>query len=415
MSYIKELGKKSKKAAEDLLNQTSAVKDAALLAIADAIYAERDSIKEVNKIDLDNAAENNMTKALIDRLTLTDARIDGMCDGIKEIVGMRDPVGIIKEGSVRPNGMQIQKVTVPIGVIGIIFESRPNVTVDAAALCLKAGSAVILRGGKEAVNSNRKLTSIMRNAVAKAGLSEDVISFVDDTSRETAAEMMKLNDYIDLLIPRGGASLINAVVQNATVPVIQTGVGNCHIYVDSDADLQMAVNIIENAKTKRPSVCNAVETIIIHEKVAAEFLPLLKTRLDKYLVQFRGCKKTIDILGGNIPLATEEDYTVEFLDLIVAVVIVDEYKDAVSHIRKYSSGHSEAIITNNYNTSNMFIKQVDSAAVYVNASTYFSDGAQFGYGAEIGISTQKLHARGPMGLNDLTSYKYVIQGKGQVR
>ncbi|MCL2014366.1 MAG: glutamate-5-semialdehyde dehydrogenase [Oscillospiraceae bacterium] len=415
MSYIKELASKSKISASELLDTGSALRDKALLCIADALDEHRGGIKYANKLDLEKAEENNMTSALIDRLTLTDARIDGMRDGVLDIVKMADPAGFVKEGFVRPNGLQIQKVTVPIGVIGIIFESRPNVTVDAAALCLKAGNAVILRGGKEAINSNRELSALMRRAVKKAGLSADVISFVDDTSRETASAMMKLNDYIDLLVPRGGASLINAVVENATVPVIQTGVGNCHIYVHADADIDMAVSITENAKVSRPSVCNAAETVIVDQKISNTFLPILKTRLDKYPVELVGCPRTVEILGSDVKLAGEDDYYTEFLDLKLAVKVSDGYDDALAHIRKYSSGHSEAVITQNYNVATAFTRQVDSSAVYVNASTRFTDGAEFGYGAEIGISTQKLHARGPMGLQDLTSVKYVIMGNGQIR
>ena len=311
--------------------------------------------------------------------------------------------------------MVIRKVTVPFGVIGVIYEARPNVTSDAAALCLKAGSAVILRGGKEAINSNLAISEIMRNAVESVGFPKDCIALVKDTSRQSATELMQLSDYLDVLIPRGGAGLIRSVVENAKVPVIETGVGNCHIYVDESADVQMAANIIFNAKTSRPSVCNAIETILVHKNIAQKALPEIKKLLDTKNVEIRGCETTRKILGDSVIPATEEDYAKEFLDYILAVKVVDSLDDAIDHIAKYSTGHSESIITNDYNNANKFTACVDSAAVYVNASTRFTDGGEFGLGAEIGISTQKLHARGPMGLNELTSCKFIIRGNGQIR
>ncbi|HHY52634.1 MAG TPA: glutamate-5-semialdehyde dehydrogenase, partial [Clostridiales bacterium] len=332
-----------------------------------------------------------------------------------ELVSLPDPVGLVLEGSRRPNGISITKITVPLGVVGIIFESRPNVTVDCAALCLKSGNACILRGGKEAIHSNLALTQVMQQALAGTAVPADAVLLVEDTSRETATALMKLNQYVDVLIPRGGAGLIQAVVQNATVPVIETGVGNCHAFVDQSADLEMAVRIVENGKTQRPSVCNALETLLVHQDIAGAFLPLVKQRLDQHNVELRGCPKTREILGDCVVPATEEDYYTEFLDYILAVKVVADMDEAIAHIARYSSHHSEVIITNNLENSRKFTSMVDSAAVYVNASTRFTDGGQFGLGAEIGISTQKLHARGPMGLRELVSYKYVIHGDGQIR
>ena len=338
-----------------------------------------------------------------------------MADGVSEVASLADPVGRVLDGRTLKNGLQIEKVTVPMGVIGIIFEARPNVTSDAAALCLKAGSAVILRGGKEAINSNKAIAEIMRDAIEGAGLPRDCVSLVEDTTRQSATELMQLSDYLDVLIPRGGAGLIKSVVENAKVPVIETGVGNCHVYVDKSADVDMAKSIIFNAKTSRPSVCNAIETVIVHKDIAEKALPEIKAELDKMNVEIRGCERTKAILGDSVVPATENDYAVEFLDYILAVKVVDSLDDALAHIAKYSTGHSESIITSDYESANKFTACVDSAAVYVNASTRFTDGGEFGLGAEIGISTQKLHARGPMGLNELTSSKFIIRGNGQIR
>ena len=381
------------KNASVFLRTAGSKKDDALLAIANA----------------------GLTESLLDRLRLTPERINGMAEGVEQVAALADPIGNVLEGRTLKNGLNIEKVRVPMGVIGIIFEARPNVTSDAAALCLKAGSAVILRGGKEAINSNLAVSEIMRNAVESVGFPKDCIALVKDTSRQSATELMQLSDYLDVLIPRGGAGLIRSVVENAKVPVIETGVGNCHIYVDESADVQMAANIIFNAKTSRPSVCNAIETILVHKNIAQKALPEIKKLLDTKNVEIRGCETTRKILGDSVIPATEEDYAKEFLDYILAVKVVDSLDDAIDHIAKYSTGHSESIITNDYNNANKFTACVDSAAVYVNASTRFTDGGEFGLGAEIGISTQKLHARGPMGLNELTSCKFIIRGNGQIR
>ena len=352
---------------------------------------------------------------MLDRLKLDEKRINAIADACVNLSKLDDPVGEVTGGGVRPNGMKIEKVRVPMGVIGIIYEARPNVTVDAASLCLKSGNTVILRGGKEAFESNRILMSLMRNAVEKAGFSPDIMQLVEDTSRETATEMMKLNGYIDVLIPRGGAGLISSVVKNATVPVIETGTGNCHIYVDESADLQMAVDILNNGKTQRPSVCNALESLLVNEKIAEEFLPLAKKKLDESNVEIRGCGKTKEILGDCVISATEEDYRTEFLDYIISVKVVADVNKAIAHISEYTTGHSECIVTKSLENAEKFQSSIDAAAVYVNCSTRFTDGEEFGLGAEIGISTQKLHARGPMGLRELTTTKYLISGKGQIR
>ena len=355
-----------------------------------------------------------MSRSLMDRLALNEKRIAGMADGVRQVKAQPDPVGQVLEGGVRPNGLRIEKVAVPLGVIGIIYEARPNVTADAAALCLKAGNAVILRGGKEAFRSNQAIAEVMRDAVETAGLPRDSIQLVQDTSRASSIEMMGLTGYLDVLIPRGGAGLIRAVVENSHVPVIETGVGNCHVYVDDAADLEMAADIIFNAKTSRPSVCNAIETVLIHQAIAGEFLPKMKAKLDEKQVEIRGCEKTREILPDCVP-ACEEDWATEYLDYILAVKVVDSLDEAMAHIASYSSGHSECIVTENYRNAERFLSEVDAAAVYVNASTRFTDGGEFGLGAEIGISTQKLHARGPMGIRQLTSQKFVIRGNGQIR
>lgn len=338
-----------------------------------------------------------------------------MAQGVLDVVALPDPIGAVLSGSKRPNGLNITKVRVPIGVIGIIFEARPNVTSDAASLCLKSGNTVILRGGKEAINSNKCIADIMRSALEKSALDKNCIQLIEDTTRQSSVELMGLVDYLDLLIPRGGAGLIKAVVENAKVPVIETGVGNCHVFVDESADIDMAANIIYNAKTSRPSVCNAIETILVHKNIAEKALPVIKARLDEKNVELRGCERTREILGDSVIPAIEADWATEYLDYILAVKVVDNIDEAIAHITKYSSGHSECIVTENYKNANRFKNEVDAAAVYVNASTRFTDGGMFGLGAEIGISTQKIHARGPMGLNELTSMKFIIEGDGQIR
>lgn len=408
------MGKKAK-AASRILAVAGKKKDNALLAIADALRNEREAIKAANAIDIENGRKAGLSDSLIDRLLLTDARIDGMALGCEQVAALRDPIGETLSGNVLANGLEVRKVRVPMGVIGIIFEARPNVTADAAALCLKAGSAVILRGGKEAINSNMSIAAVMREAVKNAGLPEDSIQLVEDTSRQSSIEMMGLSEYLDVLIPRGGAGLIRAVVENSKVPVIETGVGNCHVYVDESADIEMAADIVFNAKTSRPSVCNAIETVLVHKAIADKALPVIKARLDEKGVEIHGCERTRQILGVSVIPATEDDWYTEYLDLKLAIRVVDSLDDAMDHIAKYSSGHSECIVTENYENSRIFTAGVDSAAVYVNASTRFTDGGEFGLGAEIGISTQKLHARGPMGLNELTSMKFIINGNGQIR
>ncbi len=414
MTVLEQMGKKAK-AASRILAVAGKKKDNALLAIADALRNEREAIKAANAIDIENGRKAGLSDSLIDRLLLTDARIDGMALGCEQVAALRDPIGETLSGNVLANGLEVRKVRVPMGVIGIIFEARPNVTADAAALCLKAGSAVILRGGKEAINSNMSIAAVMREAVKNAGLPEDSIQLVEDTSRQSSIEMMGLSEYLDVLIPRGGAGLIRAVVENSKVPVIETGVGNCHVYVDESADIEMAADIVFNAKTSRPSVCNAIETVLVHKAIADKALPVIKARLDEKGVEIHGCERTRKILGDSVIPATEDDWYTEYLDLKLAIRVVDSLDDAMDHIAKYSSGHSECIVTENYENSRIFTAGVDSAAVYVNASTRFTDGGEFGLGAEIGISTQKLHARGPMGLNELTSMKFIINGNGQIR
>lgn len=415
MNYIEKLATNARACKDDLANASSAQKNDALLEIAHILRRCMPKIMEQNSIDLENAVRRNMSKAMQDRLALNEKRIEGIANACEKLTSLDDPVGQIESGSVRPNGMRITKVRVPMGVIGIIYEARPNVTVDAAALCLKSGNAVILRGGKEAFNSNKILVELMRQAVETAGFSPDIIQLVEDTDRQIAIEMMQANGYIDVLIPRGGAQLIKAVVQSATVPVIETGTGNCHVYVDSTADLKMAADIVDNGKTQRPSVCNAVESCLVHRDVAEDFLPMLKKRLDEHNVEIRGCNLTKMILGDCVTPADEYDYATEFLDYIISIKVVNGLGEAIEHIQKYSTGHSECIVTESLFAAEEFQKRVDSAAVYVNCSTRFTDGEEFGLGAEIGISTQKLHARGPMGLKELTTMKYLINGTGQIR
>lgn len=406
--------KKAKEAARTLAVMGEEKNDA-LKLIAKALIDNTDAILAANKIDVDNGRANGLTESIIDRLSLSKTRIEGMAQGVLDVVALPDPIGAVLSGSKRPNGLNITKVRVPIGVIGIIFEARPNVTSDAASLCLKSGNTVILRGGKEAINSNKCIADIMRSALEKSALDKNCIQLIEDTTRQSSVELMGLVDYLDLLIPRGGAGLIKAVVENAKVPVIETGVGNCHVFVDESADIDMAANIIYNAKTSRPSVCNAIETILVHKNIAEKALPVIKARLDEKNVELRGCERTREILGDSVIPAIEADWATEYLDYILAVKVVDNIDEAIAHITKYSSGHSECIVTENYKNANRFKNEVDAAAVYVNASTRFTDGGMFGLGAEIGISTQKIHARGPMGLNELTSMKFIIEGDGQIR
>lgn len=410
---LEKLGARAKTASVILAAAKAQEKNAALHAVSEALRRRADEILSANLADTTAAKEGGITDAFLDRLTLTRARVEGMAAGVAGVAALDDPIGEVLGGMTHANGMKIVKTRVPMGVIGIIFEARPNVTTDAAALCLKAGSACILRGGKEAINTNIVLASIMREAIAPF-LPEDCIQLIEDTSRETAAEFMRLSGYIDVLIPRGGAGLIKTVVQTATMPVIETGTGNCHVYVDAGADIEMATDIIVNAKTQRPSVCNAAETLLVHRAIAESFLPVAAQALSDKKVKLLGCPRTIAILGDIQP-ATDEDYATEFSDYILAVRVVDSIDEALSHIQKYSTRHSECIVTNNYKNSELFMQRVDAAAVYVNASTRFTDGSEFGLGAEIGISTQKLHARGPMGLREITSYKYLIYGEGQIR
>ena len=414
MTYIEELGRRAQEISKTIGNASTQRKNDCLEAIASALWEQRSYILEQNAVDIENARQNEMNEGLIDRLTLTEPRLHGICEAVRKLIALDDPVGVVESGITRPNGLQILKTRVALGVVGIIYESRPNVTVDGAVLCLKSGNAAILRGGKEAINSNKALTYVMRQAVAQSGLPADIIQLVEDTSRETANGMMKLNGYLDVLIPRGGAGLIQAVVKNATVPVIETGVGNCHVYVEQSADLQMAANIVENSKTDRVSVCNAAESLLVDESIAAAFLPLVKTRLDAHNVKWYGCEKTRAIVSDALD-ATEEEYGKEFLDYVISVKVVQGGSEAISHIDRFGTGHSEVIVTNNLSAAEKFLNEVDAAAVYVNASSRFTDGGEFGMGAEIGISTQKLHARGPMGLKELTSIKYKILGDGQIR
>ena len=414
MTVIEQMGAKAKEAAR-VLSVAGSKKDLALNSIADALIEHKDEIIKANNIDIEYGKEIGLTPSLIDRLTLGEDRIKGMADGVRKVSSLPDPIGNVISGNTLPNGLTVTRVKVPLGVIGIIFEARPNVTADAASLCLKAGNAVILRGGKEAINSNKAIAKIMRDAVEKVGLPKDSIQLIEDTTRQSSTELMQLSDYLDVLIPRGGAGLIKAVVENSKVPVIETGVGNCHVYVDKYADIDMASEIIFNAKTSRPSVCNAIETILVHKDIAKDALPKIKEKLDTKNVQIRGCKTTKEILGDDIVDAEESDYYTEFLYYILACKVVDSIDEGIAHIAKYSSGHSECIITNDYARANKFKKEVDAAAVYVNASTRFTDGGEFGLGAEIGISTQKLHARGPMGINELTSSKFIVEGNGQIR
>ncbi len=411
---LERLGINAKEAEKTLMVASSERKNQALKKIAEGLIENTDKIIEANKVDLENGEKNGMAKSMLDRLKLDKERIEGMAKGVLDVATLPEPVGRILSATERPNGLRIEKVSTPIGVIAVIFEARPNVTSDAAALCLKSGNTVILRGGKEAINSNKTIAKVMRQAVKEAGMPEDVIQLVEDTSRESANELMKMNEYVDVLIPRGGAGLIQAVVKNATVPVIETGVGNCHIYIDKNADLKKAVDIVFNAKTSRPSVCNAAESLLIHKDIAKEALVAIKNKLDEKDVTLVGDSKAREIIP-DMEKATDADWATEYLDYKMSVKIVDSVEEAIDHIYKYSTGHSECIVTENAGTAEKFMNQVDSAAVYLNASTRFTDGGEFGFGAEIGISTQKLHARGPIGLPELQSFKYKIYGDGHIR
>ncbi len=393
---------------------SSLVKNNALNAIADALEKHTDEILVANKMDISAALEKGTRKAMIDRLTLTQERIYAMAEGVRQVATLNDPIGETIKMWKRPNGLEIGQRRVPMGVIAIIFEARPNVTVDAAALCLKTSNSCILRGGSEAINSNKTLMQIMQKAAYSAGIPEGALNIIEDTKRETATELMKLNSYVDMLIPRGGAGLIRSVVENATVPVVETAAGNCHIYVDGSADFDMATKIILNAKVQRPSVCNAAETLLIDKKICAEFVPAIFKKLNENGVEIRADEECIKYYPNALK-ATDEDFYTEYNDYIISVKAVDGVDEAIAHINKYNTGHSEAIITNDYNAQRKFLNEVDAAAVYVNASTRFTDGFEFGFGAEIGISTQKMHARGPMGLEALTSVKYTIFGDGQIR
>ncbi len=409
-----ELGAKSKKASYEIAKLSQTEKNNALESIKKSILDNKNQIISENKKDIEIARKNNMAESMIDRLSLDDKRIEDICLGIDKVIALDDPIGKISETVIRPNGISVGKMAVPLGVIGIIYEARPNVTVDAAVLCLKSSNVCILKGGKEAINSNVALCNAMKEGLLNAGITEDAISLIEDTSRETTTKFMKMNEYLDVLIPRGGAGLIKAVVENATVPVIETGTGNCHVYIDETADIEMAIRVLFNSKTSRISVCNSCESMLVHKNIAKEFLPLMREKFKEKNVIIRGCEKTLEILD-DIEKATEEDYYKEYLDYIISCKIVNNTEEAIDHINKYSTHHSESIITKSYENALKFQRQVDSAAVYVNASTRFTDGFEFGFGAEIGISTQKLHARGPMGLSQLTSIKYVINGNGQIR
>ncbi|WP_245574258.1 glutamate-5-semialdehyde dehydrogenase [Desulfovirgula thermocuniculi] len=411
---VREKARKAKEAARHLAYLSTEVKNRALLAMAESLLRSQEAILEANEVDVRAGREKGLSRALIDRLLLTPERLEDMAKGLRTVASLPDPVGEIEAMWQRPNGLQIGRMRVPLGVVGVIYEARPNVTVDAAGLCLKAGNAVVLRGGSEAINSNRAIAAVIALAAERAGVPAGAIQLIESTDRAAVNVMLKLNGLLDVLIPRGGAGLIQTVVQNATVPVIETGVGNCHVYVDEGADLEMARTIVINAKCQRPGVCNAMETLLVHRAVAPELLPGLLEELRSYGVEVRGCGQTRELVPWVVP-ATEEDWATEYLDLILAVRVVESLDEALDHIYRYGTRHSEAIVTRDYARARRFLREVDAAAVYVNASTRFTDGYEYGFGAEIGISTQKLHARGPMGLRELTTYKYVVFGEGQVR
>ena len=411
---LNTLGKNARNAEVLVRNLSANEKNEVLLKVAEALTENADTLTAANTLDVENGRKNNMPEALVDRLLLTGDRIRGMAEGLRQVAALEDPVGEVLGMKKRPNGLMIGQKRVPLGVIGIIYEARPNVTADAFALCFKTGNVVILKGGSDAIHSNEAIVKCIREVLREQGITEDAIQLITDTSRETTAEFMKMNQYVDVLIPRGGRGLIKAVVENSTIPVIETGTGNCHIYVDETADLQMAADIIMNAKTQRVGVCNACESVLVHEKVKDEFLPVLARRLQEKQVEIRADEAACELIPGAVH-ATEEDWGREYLDYILSLKVVSSVEEAISHINQYNTGHSEAIITNNYEHAQKFLDQVDAAAVYVNASTRFTDGFEFGFGAEIGISTQKVHARGPMGLLALTTTKYIIYGNGQIR
>ena len=411
---LETLGRNAKEAEIVLRNLDTAKKNQVLEAVADSLVADSKALLTANAIDVENGRKNQMPEGLVDRLMLTEARIASMAEGLRQVAALEDPIGEVTGMKKRPNGLLIGQKRVPLGVIGIIYEARPNVTADAFALCFKTGNVVILKGGSDAIHSNTAIVDCIRRTLDENGITKDAIQLISDTSRETAGEFMKMNEYVDVLIPRGGKGLIKAVVNNSTIPVIETGTGNCHIYVDESADLQMAADIVMNAKTQRVGVCNACESLVVHRAVRDKFLPKMAEALKTKNVELRGDESTREILPDCIP-ATEEDYGTEYLDYILSVKTVDSVEEAIAHVNRYNTKHSECIVTENTETAEKFLNEVDAACVYVNASTRFTDGFEFGFGAEIGISTQKLHARGPMGLKELTSYKYKIHGNGQIR
>jgi glutamate-5-semialdehyde dehydrogenase len=414
MSEVRNMAIAARQAAQTLASIGTARKNGALTAMADALCANEAAILLANALDVDAARKSGLAEAMVERLTLSQARVTAMSEGLRQIAALPDPIGEVLDGWTRPNGLQIQRLRVPLGVIGIIYESRPNVTADAAGLCLKAGNACILRGGSEALNSNVAIARLLSEAAKSAGLPAESVQLIATADREAARELMRMNGLVDVLIPRGGAGLIKSVVENSTVPVIETGTGNCHTFVDASADFDTALDIVMNAKVSRPSVCNALETLLVHDVIAEEFLPTAAERLQGAGVELRGCERTREILPDILP-ATEEDWQTEYSALILAVKVVESLDEAIRHINIYGTRHSEAILTEDYTSGQRFTQEVDAAAVYVNASTRFTDGYEFGFGAEVGISNQKLHARGPMGLRELTTYKYVVRGNGQVR
>ncbi|WP_099467640.1 glutamate-5-semialdehyde dehydrogenase [Konateibacter massiliensis] len=414
MTDIFEIGKRAKAAVPQLSNMSLVKRNEGLEMAAKMLVEHADEILNANAVDIENGRKNGMKEGIIDRLLLTKDRIQAMADGLLKVKGLDDPIGDVESMKQRPNGLLIGKKRVPIGVIGIIYEARPNVTADAFGLCFKSGNVVILKGGSDAIHSNIAIVKCIREALGSVGVDEDVIQLIEDTSRDTAVEFMKLNDYVDLLIPRGSAGLISTVVKNATIPVIETGTGNCHIFVDESADFDMALDIIFNAKTQRIGVCNACESLVLHESIVDKFMPLLKERLAVKNVEIRGDER-VRQAEPSVLAATEEDWGTEYLDYIISAKTVKNIEEAIRHINKYNTKHSEAIITKDYDNAQKFLNEIDAAAVYVNASTRFTDGEEFGFGAEIGISTQKMHARGPMGLEALTSIKYIIYGNGQIR
>lgn len=414
MENLIEIGQRAKSASNKIARYSTDRKNYSLKLMAENLIRAESFILKENNIDLKIAQHRGKPKAFLDRLALDKKRIESMAKGLLTIATLPDPVGEIESITKRPNGLYIGRKRVPLGVIGIIYEARPNVTVDASALCLKAGNAVILRGGSEAINSNKALVKVLKESLRENSMPFEIVQLIENTEKRSAIELMKMRDYIDVLIPRGGVSLIKTVVENSLIPVIETGVGNCHIYVDENANLEMAIRIVINAKTSRPAVCNAAETLLVAEKIAPTFLPKGLSALEKLSVEIRGCKKVQNIFP-NCKITTEEDWYTEYLDYIISVKVVKDIEEAITHINRYGTQHSEAIVTNNYQNAQKFLEEVDAAAVFVNASTRFTDGFEFGLGAEIGISTQKLHARGPMGLKELTTYKYIIYGSGQIR